>query len=46
MKEHTTRWNAIRKKWYQQAHKNEQRYIQSATILSTIFTKLVYKFVY
>lgn len=39
MKEHTTRWNAIRKKWHQQAHKNEQRYIQSATILGTIFTK-------
>ncbi|XP_070169811.1 protein lin-37 homolog isoform X2 [Polyergus mexicanus] len=39
MKEHTIRWNTIRKKWHQQAHKNEQRYIQSATILSTIFTK-------
>lgn len=41
MKDHTERWNAIRKKWYQQAHKNEQRYSQSATILGTIFTKFV-----
>ncbi|EZA49188.1 Lin-37-like protein [Ooceraea biroi] len=41
VKEHSTRWNAIRKKWHQQAHKNERRYIQSATILSTIFTKFV-----
>ncbi|KYN27389.1 Protein lin-37 like protein [Trachymyrmex cornetzi] len=41
MKDHIERWNAIRKKWHQQAHKNEQRYLQSATILGTIFTKFV-----
>ncbi|XP_071571767.1 protein lin-37 homolog [Temnothorax nylanderi] len=39
MKDHSERWNAIRKKWHRQAHKNEQRYLQSATILGTIFTK-------
>nr|XP_012225207.1 PREDICTED: protein lin-37 homolog [Linepithema humile] len=39
IKDHSVRWNAIRKKWHQQAHKNEQRYIQSANILGTIFTK-------
>ncbi|XP_014478182.1 PREDICTED: protein lin-37 homolog [Dinoponera quadriceps] len=39
MKEHTARWNAIRKKWHQQAHKNELRFIESANILSTIFKK-------
>lgn len=37
LKEHSARWNAIRKKWHQQAQKNEQRYIQSATILNSIF---------
>ncbi|KYM95176.1 PREDICTED: protein lin-37 homolog isoform X2 [Cyphomyrmex costatus] len=41
MKDHIERWNAIRKKWHQQTHKNEQRYLQSATILGTIFTKFV-----
>lgn len=41
MKEHTARWNAIRKKWHHQAHKNELRFIESANILSTIFKKLV-----
>lgn len=39
MKEHNVRWNAIRKKWHQQAHKNEQRFVESANILSTIFKK-------
>ncbi|KAL6265010.1 hypothetical protein P5V15_005102 [Pogonomyrmex californicus] len=41
MKDHIVRWNAIRKKWHKQAHKNEQRYLQSANILGTIFTKFV-----
>ncbi|EFN81197.1 Protein lin-37-like protein [Harpegnathos saltator] len=41
MKEHTARWNTIRKKWHQQAHKNELRFIESANILSTIFKKFV-----
>ncbi|KAL0133333.1 hypothetical protein PUN28_000822 [Cardiocondyla obscurior] len=39
MKDHIKRWNAIRKKWHQQAHKNEQRYAQSASVLGTIFSK-------
>lgn len=43
MKEHIVRWNTTRKKWHQQAHKNEQRFIESANILSTIFKKFVQK---
>lgn len=39
LKEHRVHWNAVRKKWHQQAHKNEQRYAQSASILSTIFKR-------
>lgn len=39
LKEHTVHWNAVRKKWHQQAHKNEQRYAQSANILSTMFKR-------
>lgn len=39
MKEHKEHWTALRKKWHQQAHKNEQRFEKSAHILSTIFKK-------
>ncbi|XP_033329857.1 myb-interacting protein 40 isoform X1 [Megalopta genalis] len=39
LREHRTHWNAVRKKWYQQAHKNEQRFVQSANILNTIFKR-------
>ncbi|XP_051172837.1 protein lin-37 homolog [Leptopilina boulardi] len=39
MKEHKEHWSALRKKWHQQAHKNEQRFDKSAHILGTIFKK-------
>lgn len=39
LKEHRVHWNAVRKKWHQQAHKNEQRFTQSANILNTIFKR-------
>ena len=29
----------MRKKWHQQTHKNEQRFAESAAILSTIFKR-------
>ncbi|XP_011506466.1 PREDICTED: protein lin-37 homolog [Ceratosolen solmsi marchali] len=44
MKEHREHWVAVRKKWHQQAHKNEQRFSESATILSTIFKR--FSFIY
>lgn len=43
LKEHGEHWNAVRKKWHQQAHKNEQRFIQSANILNTMFKRFVLK---
>ncbi|XP_035735511.1 protein lin-37 homolog isoform X2 [Vespa mandarinia] len=39
LREHRVHWNAVRKKWHQQAHKNEQRYAQGQHILSTIFKR-------
>ncbi|XP_001604648.1 protein lin-37 homolog [Nasonia vitripennis] len=39
MKEHREHWGAVRRKWHQQAHKNEQRFTESANILSTIFKR-------
>ncbi|XP_003698705.1 protein lin-37 homolog [Apis florea] len=39
LREHRIHWNAVRKKWYQQAYKNEQRFTQSANILNTIFKR-------
>ncbi|XP_014616965.1 PREDICTED: protein lin-37 homolog isoform X1 [Polistes canadensis] len=39
LREHRIHWNAVRKKWHQQAHKNEQRYAQGQQILSTIFKR-------
>ncbi|XP_076549375.1 myb-interacting protein 40 isoform X2 [Osmia lignaria lignaria] len=39
LREHRVHWNAVRKKWYQQAHKNEQRFAQSAHILNTIYKR-------
>ncbi|KAG9433075.1 protein lin-37 [Apis mellifera carnica] len=39
LREHRVHWNAVRKKWYQQAYKNEQRFTQSANILNTIFKR-------
>lgn len=44
MKEHCAHWSAVRKKWYQKAHNNEQRFSQSAHILSTIFKRAVSEF--
>lgn len=46
MKEHKEHWSALRKKWHQQAHKNEQRFDKSAHILGTIFKKYVFIFIY
>ncbi|XP_043512384.1 protein lin-37 homolog isoform X1 [Frieseomelitta varia] len=39
LREHRAHWNAVRKKWHQQAHKNEQRFTESASILNTIFKR-------
>ena len=39
MREHRVHWNAVRKKWHQQAHKNEQRFVHSANMLNTIFKR-------
>ncbi|XP_012147190.2 myb-interacting protein 40 isoform X1 [Megachile rotundata] len=39
LREHRIHWNAVRKKWHQQAHKNEQRFAQSAHILNTIYKR-------
>lgn len=41
LREHRLHWNAVRKKWYQQAYKNEQRFTQSANILNTIFKRYI-----
>ncbi|XP_033208404.1 protein lin-37 homolog isoform X2 [Belonocnema kinseyi] len=40
-KQHKQHWSALRKKWHQQAHKNEARFAKSANILGTIFKKFV-----
>jgi hypothetical protein len=42
MKDHRKHWGAVRKKWHQRAHKNEQRFSESATILSTIFKRFLF----
>jgi len=39
LREHRLHWSATRRKWHQQAHKNESRFAESATILSTIFKR-------
>lgn len=39
MKQHREHWGAVRRKWHKQAHKNEQRFAESATILGTIFKR-------
>lgn len=39
MREHRAHWNVVKKKWHQQAYKNEQRFAQSANILGTIFKR-------
>jgi len=39
LRDHRAHWCAVRKKWHSQAHKNEQRFAQSANILGTIFKR-------
>ncbi|XP_066595138.1 protein lin-37 homolog [Prorops nasuta] len=39
LRDHRLHWTNVRKKWHQQAHKNEQRFAQSGNILSTMFKK-------
>ncbi|XP_015586309.1 protein lin-37 homolog isoform X2 [Cephus cinctus] len=39
LRDHIPHWIAVRKKWHQQAHKNEQRFAQSANILGTIYRR-------
>ncbi|XP_043282608.1 protein lin-37 homolog [Venturia canescens] len=39
LEDHRTHWSAVKKKWHQQSHKNEQRFAQSGCILSTIFKR-------
>ncbi|XP_043669507.1 protein lin-37 homolog [Vespula pensylvanica] len=39
LREHRVHWNAVRKKWHQRAHKNEQRYAKSQYILGVIFKR-------
>ncbi|KAJ8679740.1 hypothetical protein QAD02_015527 [Eretmocerus hayati] len=39
LQEHRSHWVATRKKWHHQAHKNEERFAESASILDTIFKR-------
>ncbi|XP_057320607.1 protein lin-37 homolog [Microplitis mediator] len=39
MKSHRLHWNSVRRKWHQQAQKNEKRFQKSANILETIFKR-------
>lgn len=43
LREHRVHWNVVRKKWHQQAHKNELRFMQGANILNTIFKRYILK---
>ncbi|XP_017752317.1 PREDICTED: protein lin-37 homolog [Eufriesea mexicana] len=43
LREHRIHWNTVRKKWHQQAYKNEQRFTQSGNILNTIFKRYIIK---
>lgn len=43
LREHRVHWNTVRKKWHQQAHKNELRFTQGANILNTIFKRYILK---
>lgn len=42
LSEHRAHWNAVRKKWHLKAHNNEQRFAQSAQILSTMFKRYIH----
>lgn len=42
LKEHRQHWGAVRRKWHYQAHKNEERFAESANILSTIFKRYLF----
>ncbi|XP_048512234.1 protein lin-37 homolog isoform X2 [Athalia rosae] len=39
MRDHVRHWTEVRKKWHQQAHKNEQRFEQSANILGAMYRR-------
>lgn len=39
MRDHISHWTAVRKKWHQQAHKNEHRFEHSANVLGTMFRR-------